>query len=568
MTKPLSILSGGLLPGCCPVVPSAAELAKPNSEGAAAKVKKDEAEAKARAAAVRYLGTVDCHWWPDAEVALINALRADKNECVRYEAALALGRGCCCTKAIIKSLTICINQSEEDGNPSENSGRVRMAAEVALTQCLASAPAVSVPVEGGEKPPETPPEKPPEKTAQQGDGGEEHLRLTSYYVKQQSRPKSQVIEEARRALEKATVIQTQSTTVPTGHRNLADLWERAAAGSEGRETLPAAPPMPVVQDMSKEVVPAAHTEKYGGLLPALFRNADEAPKVTPTAPPAPPMGVAPKEVVPAEHTEKYGGLLPTHIRNTDEAPKVTPTAPSAPPMGVASKEVVPAEHTEKYGGLLPALFRHTDETPKPMPAAPTAPPMRVTSKEVDSADHTERHGGILPALFRDTNERPKPEVGWRPATVTIETPPEPVTQVARAPMKEPGRTAASPPVVSDADWLSVPKLLGVLKESRTSSQREWAAECLCGADCRSNPMVLPALMTAARTDVSPTVRIACIHTLVKLHATGSEVLGTLHALSTDKDVNVQREASQALMQMGVKKPASGIQQVGGTTPAR
>jgi hypothetical protein len=484
-------------------------LAKPNAEGAAAQIKKEEAEAKARAAAVRYLGTVDCHWWPDAEVALSNALRADKNECVRYEAALALGRGCCCTKAIVRSLTICVNGTEEDGNPYENSERVRMAAEVALMHCVSVAP---VKVEGGEKTGETggekksekKPDKLPEKAAQQGEVGEDqHLQLAAYYVKQQSLPWAQIIEEARRAVDKAGSMQAQTTTLPTGRRSLADIWERANAGSEVQETIPSTPPpMPVILEAPREVIPAVHAEKYGGLLPALFRDANETLK--------PAVGRRP-------------------------ASEVQETVPTTPP---------------------------------PMPV------VRETPREVVPAVRTEKNGGLLPALFRDTNETPKPAVGWRPATVTIEATPTapppvapvaPLAPIAPTPVKEPTHKVAPATPVSDAEWLSVPKLLSVLKDSHTPAQREWAADCLGAADCKSNAMVLPSLMTAARSDSAPAVRIACIHALVKLHATGSDVLGTLRSLASDKDVNVQKEASQALTAMGVGKLTSGIQKVGGTS---
>src|SRR5262249_14905526 len=73
---PVSAFSGGIVPGFCPTGPSADDLAKPpdSAEGAAAAIKKSEAEAKARRAATRYLGTVDCHWFPEAEKGLINAL--------------------------------------------------------------------------------------------------------------------------------------------------------------------------------------------------------------------------------------------------------------------------------------------------------------------------------------------------------------------------------------------------------------------------------------------------------------------------------------------------------------
>src|SRR5438128_465385 len=53
--KPVSAISGGIIGNCCPAdLPKPSDLAKPptSSEGAAAQIKKDEADAKARAAAV------------------------------------------------------------------------------------------------------------------------------------------------------------------------------------------------------------------------------------------------------------------------------------------------------------------------------------------------------------------------------------------------------------------------------------------------------------------------------------------------------------------------------------
>ena len=71
---------------------------------AAAKIKQEEMAAHARCDAVKYLATVDCHWYPEAEAALICALRTDRSECVRYEAAVALNNGCCCTKKTVEAL--------------------------------------------------------------------------------------------------------------------------------------------------------------------------------------------------------------------------------------------------------------------------------------------------------------------------------------------------------------------------------------------------------------------------------------------------------------------------------
>jgi hypothetical protein len=113
---PIGALTGGIFGPCCPPF-NKEDLLKPadSAEGAAARIKADEAGAKARRAAVRYLGTVDCHYWPEASDALIGALRTDRNECVRWEAAMALGSGCCCNKATIKALAITVSGSEKNG---------------------------------------------------------------------------------------------------------------------------------------------------------------------------------------------------------------------------------------------------------------------------------------------------------------------------------------------------------------------------------------------------------------------------------------------------------------------
>ncbi len=135
---PISTLTGGVIPPFCPIVPSVAELLDPGVIGAASKAKLDRAGAEERVKAVKYLGTLDCHYWPEAEEALIGALRGDRNECVRYEAAVALSKGCCCTCKVIVALSHTVSCSEADGFPYEKSARVRAVAANALDRCMAS----------------------------------------------------------------------------------------------------------------------------------------------------------------------------------------------------------------------------------------------------------------------------------------------------------------------------------------------------------------------------------------------------------------------------------------------
>jgi hypothetical protein len=136
--KPATAFSGGLVPDLCPpkVDPTDLNRAAEDPQGVAARIQKLEAESKARRAAVRYLGTVDCHYFPEAETGLLTALRTDTNECVRLEAALALGRGCCCSKKVIDTLTVVVECSDRDKSPAETSARVRAAANAALQRCL------------------------------------------------------------------------------------------------------------------------------------------------------------------------------------------------------------------------------------------------------------------------------------------------------------------------------------------------------------------------------------------------------------------------------------------------
>jgi hypothetical protein len=143
VTAPLRLVSGALSRDCCTEAQSHEELARMTlahvspAEATAAKIKAEEAGAKARRAAVRYLGTVDCHYYPETEFALIAGLRADRNESVRQEAALALANGCCSTSKTLAALNLVVTGSDADGNPSETSERVKAAAMTALQQFVA-----------------------------------------------------------------------------------------------------------------------------------------------------------------------------------------------------------------------------------------------------------------------------------------------------------------------------------------------------------------------------------------------------------------------------------------------
>jgi hypothetical protein len=279
MLKPARAMSGGLLPECCPRVLQDDTLAKAAKGGpdapsdaqvAAAKIAKSEAEAKERRAAVRYLGTVDCHYWGDiAEPALIQALRKDTNECVRWEAAMALGNGCCCTLGTIEALTLSVYGVDKnkqtvagkfkDDAPVETSERVKAAALMALQHCLSCYSETATP---GPERSAPPPEKsgpPPDKPIAQAPA----TFQPAVYDKQpvHARTMSQVIQDARQVTMTPTPIGSQ-VNAPSSNHTLSGIFSNAFAGSDGPAEGPSlgqAQPMP------------APSPRYSGLLPWLTR---------------------------------------------------------------------------------------------------------------------------------------------------------------------------------------------------------------------------------------------------------------------------------------------------------
>lgn len=223
-TAPLSAMSGGLVPstcGCCP--PTAAP---GPAGGAASGIQADQAGAKARAAAVRFLGTVDCHWYPEAESALIAALRADKVECVRFEAAKALARGCCCTKTTIEAMTICVSGSDKDGNPSENSLRVQLVALEGLQRCVAS---YRGEIDEKAQPRPEQPAGANSEVAQAAPVDDlPEMQLSAYYAKVKRASREEVLANAKQLV---TKMQTQKVAAPDSVRvrrgNIYDIWKRS-----------------------------------------------------------------------------------------------------------------------------------------------------------------------------------------------------------------------------------------------------------------------------------------------------------------------------------------------------
>ncbi|MCE9562684.1 MAG: hypothetical protein K8U57_11615 [Planctomycetes bacterium] len=205
MLSPLGAVTGGLIGPTCSG-PSPADLAKPatSAEGAAARIKQDEANAAARRAAVRYLGTVSCKYYPEAEPALISALRGDPSECVRIEAAKAFANGCCCSKKTIAALTMSVNGGTKDGFPSENSECVRALAYAALQVCVAT---YQEPV------------KPPEKATPKEKEKESAAGPCPYYDAVAVDPPTDLIRDARIAVNRGVNISALAYRQLTAENN-------------------------------------------------------------------------------------------------------------------------------------------------------------------------------------------------------------------------------------------------------------------------------------------------------------------------------------------------------------
>jgi hypothetical protein len=275
--QPMGFATGGLVQGnCCPPLATPGQLDAAKAAGqnvspaqeAAAAIAADEAAAKARVAAVEYLGTVDCHYWPEAADALVAALREDRNECVRFAAARVLGSGCCCTKKTIEALTTSVQGSEKDGNPAETSPRVKATAYAALQHCLTRyteptpepeptptpepvppEPAIPVAPEGAT--PDAPepglePEKDKEKKGATDvlpppplglrlpgsrTNDAEATRRASYDARLRAKPGTQVWEEARQTVRAQAPRMQQSRNLGTGNRSVFQAFGKAVRES-------------------------------------------------------------------------------------------------------------------------------------------------------------------------------------------------------------------------------------------------------------------------------------------------------------------------------------------------
>jgi hypothetical protein len=88
--------------------------------------------------------------------------------------------------------------------------------------------------------------------------------------------------------------------------------------------------------------------------------------------------------------------------------------------------------------------------------------------------------------------------------------------------------------------------LATLRDCLYPSEREWAVEHLSSCNWKSEPVVVQALMTAAKDDPAPTVRAACVRVLGRMKVNTMPVVETVKRLHADPDLRVRQEVEQAL----------------------
>jgi len=528
MIAPASAITGGVIPSFCPTVPGAKDLAEPGVGGAAAAAKKEAAEAKARRESVRFLGTVDCRYFPGTAKALATALRVDSSECVRFEAALVLGHGCCCSEITIKALEASVSGMEIDGNPAERSARVRCAAAIALEKCLScySPPyeepepkqikEEEAPAPGEVKPGTLPTPKAVKDDIRKTENktGEQPGLLTA----QSRQPRKQTVEHARQILaDFHAMMATAQGGVPTpppgavaGRKSLFQLIKDTEF--EG----------PLVYSPLEAAPTTAPTTATPALLPTPALMPTPAPVVLTQSPmPAPTQRPAsmqtPAPIVlamPTKLMDERGATLAAP--KSSEALQLMPTStpaviPPTPPTPRAALQLVPTS--------TPAVIPPTPPTPVAVPApvnrfVPVAAP-------------------VAPAAPQAAPPTVKPTAGVAPTTKLV-----PVSATfTKAPTTD--------EVVTD--WCK--RVL----EGGTPTERHSAIRQVVQFKWLDHPVIASTLLAGAKEDASSVVRVDCIRHLAVYKMNHPQVISDLSSMSADKDSWVRTEATKAVEQLKLVK---------------
>jgi hypothetical protein len=104
---------------------------------------------------------------------------------------------------------------------------------------------------------------------------------------------------------------------------------------------------------------------------------------------------------------------------------------------------------------------------------------------------------------------------------------------------------------------SVPGLLIIFKDAQDASQRRWAVEMLSLVDWSNHDDVVPALLSAARTDSDRALRVQSMRCLTMRNVSSPAVISAFRDLQSDADPRVRQEAAQGLIRLN-GGAASGV----------
>lgn len=558
MTTPISTLSGGIIPPFCPpndVDPK--DLAKPaeSAEGAAARAKKVAAEAAARKAAVRYLGTLDCARFPEAKDALIASLRGDPIECVRFEAAVALGNGCCCNKETIESLRIAASCGDSDGFPKEQSDRIRVTAMGALQRCLAcfDEPVKESPAPEKDKPAPEPekaqPSPQPEKSGSEPKSDPDKkdaakpagtvakpARPTqmAYYAAIRQVPLAAIVAEARKTVEKMNANVSQAQFV-SGQRSLTSLIEHASGQ-------PDLSPMTVeygVPTPRAEVVSPRPANLWDYVVRGDTGRPVHGPTVVVTTSPEP--SVAAVALPKVEMTTKLPPVTPApSVVVTQTMPTIAPreTVKPLPSLTVTENRRVPSA-----AGVVVTPAR-------PIVPIPNGPPLTPVTESTSLKP--------TPALPKPVVAPPivvpPPSLPLTPIQATVPKPAAPVVVPAKV------VTPAPQPVLTPAKVV-VPApspAFRAYQSAQSAIEKERIADKLTTDDFRASPEIALELLKTAKGVDDPAVRKTCIRALVRGQANTPIVRAGLEKLTEDPVPAIRVEAAIALARLQVMQSPKSL----------
>lgn len=597
-TAPLGLLSGGLVPGFCP--PASAELLKEDgAKGTAAKIKADEADAKERRAAVRYLGTVDCHYWPEAQDALIASLRGDRNECVRFEAALALGNGCCCTKKTIEALINATTCSNKDDFPRETSARVQAAARQALDHCLCCFQDMNPkPVDENKAPPEkskgNTPVPEPEKSGDKKKSSTEPRKLgeaaafvrptkMEYYARINEQPIELIVREGRRVLSvtqpmpvtgsnsfaklidrSSGVPETRGYVVHGGQPGQAEivtaskptnLWDLMTGGNKpvivssypAKSTVvqSAEPTRVVPQATTKTVVQAPVPPTSTAMAASTISG--PATSNVPVVQPPPQMSVLKASSVPVVSIPPTPApRVAESVTSTVVAAPSVPEMKSAPTLQSIQASTSFATSTNKVveTKIAPALQVPTSISPPvtTVPASVTPPAVKVETKTAPV---------IQPVQSSTPLTVSTAPASLTPPAVKVETkvaPVAPSAPVSAPQVNKPVATVAAAPAKQ-----TVSPMQNVMQKiSMGNVQERFTALESLSAVHKASPELTAQLIKTAEQDSSEQVRCAAIRAMVRTSVPAGQSIPVLAQLGMDVESKIGKEANQALAQISLQ----------------